>query len=415
MTNPTPGPVLYLAHYYPPSPQRFLADELMKWRALGLEVEVLAIRKPSAASISLMPIEIQNEIELSTYLGDVALRTWFRGLRACLKRPATAARVMMAVTFGKYPQQNGARLRLHALVTAARSLAVMGYVLKRQHRHIHCDFADDTATIALIAWKLADIPFSFRDYFSFNPQLIEEKVSAARFVLACSEQNRSSLLGRAPSAQRDRVVVDYLGVNLDEWPALPLPDSRLVVSIGNLQEKKGHVFLLQAIAQLQRQGIEVACVLVGDGPLRAFLEAAIGDLGLRDCVRITGFVSKEEVKGFIQTASVFCLPAVMATNGDTDGVPFVLMEAMAMGRPCVSTPIGGIDEVIRDGRDGFIVNPKDVVALADSLARLLDDPSLAQRLGRSARTRAEGLLDLDRNTRETFDLFDTALTEAHSP
>lgn len=404
-------PVLYLAHYYPPSPQRFLADELMKWRALGLQLKVLAIRKPSTESISLMPVEIQEEIGTSTYLADVALRTWFRGLRACLKRPAQAARVMMAVAVGRYPQQSGPRLRLHAIVTAVRSLSVIGFALRGRYRHIHCDFADDTATIALIAWRVADIPFSFRDYFSFNPQMIEEKVLAARFVLACSEQNRASLLARVPSAESDRVVVDYLGVDLDEWPHLPLPDSRVVVSVGNLQEKKGHLFLLQALARLRQQGIEVTCVVVGDGPLRDCLEAEIDALELRDYVRITGFVSKEEVKGFIRTAQVFCLPAVVASNGDTDGVPFVLMEAMAVGRPCVSTSIGGIEEVIRDGRDGFIVDQKDPVGLAQSLSRLFHDPSLAEQMGRSARSRAEELLDLDRNTRETFALFRAALTE----
>lgn len=397
--------ILYIAHYYPPAPQHFLADEITRWSDHGLDLAVLAIRPPDPQKLSLMPQDVRDEVHRTTYYSALSLGTWARGLLACLRHPGRALNALIRGSFGRYRRENTWRHRAHAFLTAWRSIAVLGFFIRGGFTRVHCDFADDTATIGLILRRIAGIPFSFRDYFSFNPQLIKEKVTAAEFVLACSECNRMSLLNAAPRSSGDRIFTDYLGVDLKEWVPSPLPDGPRVITVGNLQEKKGHTYLIKSIRLLRSRGIPVFCTFVGDGLLRQSLEEEIAAADLSDFVEITGYVSKGRVQELMSRSRICCLPAVIASNGDTDGVPFVLMEAMAMARPCVSTSIGGIDEVIRDGKDGFIVQQRDAEELADALETLLTNPHLAEGMARSSRHRAEHILDIDRNTYRTARLF----------
>lgn len=402
---------LYLAHFYPPAPQRFLADEVIRWRKGGLEIDVLAIKRPDATKLNLMSAEVLGELPHTTFLADLGIEAWIQGILACLRRPIAASSALLRVWTGRYPRINSVRLRAHAILTSFRVVPVLGYVIRRDFRHIHCDFSDDTATIAWVINRVSGIPFSFRDYFSFNPQLAVEKLRASRFTLACSQRNRAALLQFAPDIDPDKVMTSYLGVDLSDWVPCKRPTQPSIVAIGTLQEKKGHIYLVRAMALLRERQAGVKCYLIGDGELRDEIAAEIAQLRLRDLVEITGYLPKDRVREMMCSARVVAVPSVIASNGDTDGVPFVLMEAMAMGKPCISTAVGGIDEVITHGEDGLLVPQKDPSALADALFRLLKDVELAETMGRAARAKAEAQLDIDRNTADTAALLHRELAK----
>ncbi len=355
---------------------------MIEWRQQGLQLDVLALRPPLSERVVFLTRQHREEMATTTYLGQIGLLAWTRGLAVCMRHPIRSGRAFWEVWTAGYLRVNDLRHRVHAILTSIRAVAVIGHVSRRGYRHLHCDFSDDTATIALMVDSISRVGFSFRDHFSFNPQLIREKVSRSRFVLACSEANRVWLLRMSGEAHEDKVHTAYLGVDLSEWEPVPAPVGPQIVSVGTLQEKKGHAYLVRAMAILREKGVGATCVLIGDGDLRDSIVGDINRLGLQESIRVTGYLRQEEVASLLKESRTACLPAIEASNGDTDGIPVVLMEAMASGKPCVSTPVGGIDELISDGSDGYVVPQRDAERLAEALQPLLTDVSLADSMGR---------------------------------
>lgn len=166
-------------------------------------------------------------------------------------------------------------------------------------------------------------------------------------------------------------------------PADPKRPSNLILAVGRLTPKKGFDRLVAACALLQQDGREFRCEIIGEGRLRGELQAAIDANGLGDRVRIRSFVAQEDLVGWYRRAAVLAAPAVCTPNGNRDGIPNVVVEAMACGLAVVGSRVGGIPEMVEDGHTGALVSPGDVGALAGALAALLDDPERAERLGRS--------------------------------
>jgi glycosyltransferase involved in cell wall biosynthesis len=171
----------------------------------------------------------------------------------------------------------------------------------------------------------------------------------------------------------------------------------LLLAVGQLKEKKGFDYLLEACRTLLDQRIEFDCSIVGEGPMRNALEAKIAELSLQDHVALLGGLPHNVLIERYSEATIFVLPCVTATDGDRDGIPNVILEAMAMGLPIVSTRHSGIPEAVEHGRTGLLVPPRDSRALADALARLIADENLRVRLGRSGRSRVVEAFDVGAN------------------
>lgn len=399
--------ILFLAHYYPPSPQRFIAEELHAWERHGLTIDVFAFRRPSQERMRLLPSD--EAVDTARYyLTEIPRKMWWRGLMKALSRPGASARAFGCVLAGRFANHSTTRLRLQAALACFRSLPVIGLLIDSDYTWVHTDFADDTATVAWIANMITGTPFSFRDHFSFNPQLIERKVYDAALALPCCDANRRALLERvtdgAPVGERVRTL--YLGIDVNRWMSSGASqiDPPAIVCVGTLQQKKGQSVLVDACKTLIDRGYRFQCTLIGDGPLRSELEGQISSLSLEGVVAITGFASEEIVKEAIERCTIFCLPSVVTEDGDSDGIPIALMEAMAMERPCVSTEAGGIGELITNDVDGLLVRQRSVPELADALSRLLDDASVRERLGQTARTTIAQRFDLERNSRVAVEL-----------
>jgi glycosyltransferase involved in cell wall biosynthesis len=179
----------------------------------------------------------------------------------------------------------------------------------------------------------------------------------------------------------------------------------LIISVGRLIEKKGLSVLIDACAILQQKNYEFQCQIVGTGALESTLHQQIQDLGLQSCVQIVGARPQNEVFQLVQQAAVFAAPYVIGKDGNRDGLPTVLLEAMALGTPCVSTVVTGIPEVVRDGETGLIVGQYDAEELAIGLGQLLKDSALRVKLSTQARSLIESEFDICRNTEVLRDLF----------
>ena len=207
-------------------------------------------------------------------------------------------------------------------------------------------------------------------------------------------------------APTDRTHRIYNGLDLSAFPYHP-PINRPsnVVAVGRLVEKKGFPFLIEAIGLLRDRGIDCRCTLVGDGPLRPQLQKQVEDLGLTDRVQLAGVRPLTEVSAFLKGAAVLVAPSIISEGGDRDGLPTILVEGMALGTPCISTQVVGIPELIRDHETGLCVPPNDAKVLADAIAEMLGNPTMARLLADNARALIESEYDVHRNTARLRDLF----------
>jgi glycosyltransferase involved in cell wall biosynthesis len=234
---------------------------------------------------------------------------------------------------------------------------------------------------------------------------LRRKLRDAAAVVTVSDYNLEHLRGRF-GADAGRVRRIYNGLDLHDLCYSP-PDRRppIVIGVGRLVEKKGFSDLVEAAALLRKRGREFRCEIVGDGVLRGALADQVRRLDLEGHVELMGALPRGEVYRRVASAAALAAPCVVAADGNRDGLPTVLLEAMALGTPCVSTPVTGIPELVREGDTGLIVGERDSGALADALERLLDDERLSRRLARSARALVEAEFDIERNSvalREVF-------------
>jgi len=238
----------------------------------------------------------------------------------------------------------------------------------------------------------------------------KKKIRDAVFAVSISEVDREDVLARAGERWRDKIHVVRCGIDLAAWSGLERrPEPGRILSVGALREKKGHHVLVEACARLRDEGLDIHCEIVGEGPERDRLERRIAELDLGDRVRLLGALSPEETRERYRRAELFVLACVVAANGDLDGVPIVLMEAMMAGVPPVSTRLSGIPELIEDATSGLLAEPGDAAGLAARMKRLRGDPALRETMGRAATERAGRLCDASRNALAMVELLRGAL------
>lgn len=255
-------------------------------------------------------------------------------------------------------------------------------------QHIHAHWAHTATTIAMHASQLLNIGFSFtghaNDLFVHRIAL-REKVRRARFIVAISEFHRDLYvkLGGDP----ERIPVVYCGIDMANFTPRDQedvePDGRpRIVSVGRLVEKKGFGFLIEACKILADRGVDFTCTIAGSGPLLQDLREHIHCKGLEDRVSVTGeVVMQDQLPDLLRSADAFVLPCVRDSDGDMDGLPQVLIEAMACGAPVISTRLVGIPDLVRDGRTGFLVQTENVEELAEAMIALLAEPVRARGIG----------------------------------
>lgn len=270
--------------------------------------------------------------------------------------------------------------------------------------HLHAHFANKPTAIARYASVLMGVPFSFtahaKDLYLSAPDSIAGKAIRAEFITTCTGYNAAYLRDILLPADRDKVRTVYHGVDTKRFSpgaSRAAHDPHVIVSVGRLVPKKGHTHVVEAAKLLRERHVKFRLDIYGQGDLRPTLQEQIDEAGLAAAVRLHGARTQDELIDVYRRADAFVLAPVVAPNGDRDGIPNVLLEAMATGLPAVSTAISGIPEVITDGVNGLLVPSGDPAALADALACLITDPMVRQRLGKQASQSIRERFDAEEN------------------
>jgi glycosyltransferase involved in cell wall biosynthesis len=381
--------IAYLARELPCLSETFVVREIAALRRLGMEVKPFSIHPPDAVINPEIP-GLVAEVEVLArprkplfWLAHLALAVAFpRRYWGCLYDYVLRDRERQ----GKFWQ----RWKYFAVAPFAA-----WHFLSAGIDHVHTHFANVATTVSMMATRLAGISFSFTlhsYYESFiDNLLLPEKLVEAKAVVCTSRHYIDMLRQRYPQAAEARMELVRSGMYVE--PDIPGAHKRntppVVLSVGRLVGFKGFPTLIQACAALRDRGLDFECKIIGEGPDREKLANLIGSLGLEERVLLLGARQPAEVKTAYQQADLMVLASCASKDpgliGDRDGLPVVLMEAMAMELPVISTRIAGIPELVLDQKTGMLVDPDDPAGLAEAMARLLEDQGLARRLARAGR------------------------------
>ena len=286
------------------------------------------------------------------------------------------------------------------LARAVRSLGV---------GHLHAHWATAPTSAALVISRMMGVPFSFTahawDIFAGDGRLAE-KARAAEFIVTCTGANVNAIAGMIDPADRPKVILNYHGI--PEGPKRIAAGSGSgplrIAAVGRLVETKGFEHLVDSLGLVD---FALRLVIVGDGPARGALEKRARRFG--DDVRFEGIVANERVFEILAESDVFVMPSVIARNGDRDGIPNVMLEAMSLGLPVVASAISGIPEAVRDGSNGILVPPGDPVAIADALLQIRRDPAAATRMGAEGRSIIAETFSAEKNAGALHRIFERYL------
>jgi glycosyltransferase involved in cell wall biosynthesis len=277
-------------------------------------------------------------------------------------------------------------------------------------RHIHAHHANVASDVALLAASLGGEGWSWSftlhgpaELFAVAENRLPQKAELARFVICISDYARSQLMGMVGTEHWDKMRVVHCAVDLTRFRPVdrrPRAEVLQIVNVGRAVPEKGQAVLIQALAELARRGVEARLTVVGDGPQLAELRELADHLGLAGSVEFTGAVGQGEIVTYYERADVFAMPSF------AEGVPVVLMEAMATGLPVVSTRITGIPELIDDGESGFLVRPGRADELASALERVLGATAEERaEMGRAGRAKVEAEFAVEPVAQQLLDTF----------
>lgn len=281
--------------------------------------------------------------------------------------------------------------------------------------HLHAHFATSAADVARWIGHASGVPFSFtahaKDIFheSVSADALDALVGAAAFVVTVSDYNVEFLRRACPSAAQTPIHRIYNGIEPGRLrPTADARDAERILAVGRLVEKKGFDIFVDAIGRLRAERPGVRATLIGTGRCEADLKARIDARGLRDVITMPGAQTQDEVVAAMRRHTLLAVPCVVSGDGDRDGLPTVIIEAMALGLPVVATPVTGIPEIVQPGRTGVIVPQRDPAALATAMQALLDDAALRERLAAAGRALVEHEFDSTRNAVTLAALFTRA-------
>ncbi|MCB1791227.1 MAG: glycosyltransferase family 4 protein [Gammaproteobacteria bacterium] len=390
----------YVVKRYPRYSETFIVNEILAHEEAGLDIEIFALRGPEDTHFQDIISRVRAPV---TYLPDRLQKTsdFWGVLRDAAKVCPKIWPMMAAIS------ETDAREIAHGVALAA-------HAVERGITHLHAHFATSAATAARIASLCTGIPYSFtahaKDIFheSVDSEDLAAKINAASAVITVSDFN-VDFLNENYDIPHGRLRRIYNGLDLTRFPyAEPQNRPPVIVSVGRLVEKKGFEYLIDACALLQQRGTDFRCIIVGSGEFGAQLQQRIQEQGLGDTVLLMGSRPQREVIELVQGSAVFAAPCVVGDDGNRDGLPTVVLEAMALGTPCIGTDVTGLPEVLIDNVTGLRVDQRDADGLADAIGRLLHDGEARLRLSRAARQLIETLFNVRPNAAAVRELFKPA-------
>lgn len=376
----------FLVKTYPKLSETFILEEILGLERAGTSLTIFSLAQPTDEMTHAAVKQVKASVR---YAIPPGIKGWCGVVASHVSILAVhPIRYCRALAFALKPGTDvgiAAFLKAGALLPQLRAARVT---------HLHVHFASEPASVAEVIERMGDIPFSLsahaKDIYLAKPDNLARKLTHAKFTVTCTEHNREYLAKCAPTAttiERMYHGIDLARFSIDrqarDTDASTEPP--LIVSVGRLREKKGFGTLIEACKLLRDEGLDFRCDIVGYGEDLARLQQLISSFELDGIVRLLGKLTHDKVIDRYRAATLFALPCQVGSDGDRDGIPNVLLEAMAAQLPVVSTAISGIPEVIRDECNGLLVPPQNARALAGAIRTLIDDPALRARLSASGR------------------------------
>lgn len=364
----------YVLKRYPRYSETFIVAELLAHQAAGLEVEIFALRSPNETVR-------QPDVDLVRY----PVRYLALGPEKAHHRDAAAQ--------------------------------LAAWVEERDIDLLHAHFATSATSVAAEASALVGVPFTFtahaKDIYhaQVDTNALGQLIRKAARVVTVSEFNRAFLTDLAGTSL-DHVVRIYNGIDIERFPIGIAPRNGRILGVGRMVAKKGFGDLVAACGLLRDRGVAIGCDLVGSGPLEPALRAQVEHHGLIDQIQFHGVLPRDQVARLMAHSSVFVAPCVIAEDGDRDGLPTVLLEAMALGVPSIATDVTGIPEMMSHGTSGQIVGQHRPDQIADGIVRVLTDPAAAASWAANARGRVCRDFDLHRNAADLRAVFRGAIASS---
>lgn len=399
----------YLISQYPAISHTFILREILQLRDMGFEIHPASINSPDRPQAQLTEQE-QQEAKTTWYVkqqgvASAAIAT----LSVLLTNPAGFGRgLRLALKLGSLD------LRKLALNFAyfVEALMLGRWMRRLGLSHLHVHFATPAASVGLLCKAVFGIGYSFTvhgpdEFYDAPGYRLPEKLQGADFVVCISHYARSQVMKLSPVECWPKYDVSRLGVDPNRFsPAENKPENEAfeLLCVGRLTSAKGQHILLEALKLLVEAGRKVRLVFVGTGPDRPSLESQTSRLGLNQAVEFTGAINQDHILAYYAKADAFVLPSF------AEGLPVVLMEAMAMGLPCVTTHITGVPELIQNQVTGCLVAPSDVAGLAEAISYLIDHPDQARRIAKAGREKVMADYVLSRNVEGLAEIFRNRLS-----
>lgn len=405
-----PQSIAVVVKGYPRLSETFIAQELVGLENAGLNLHVFSLRHPTDGATHPVHGELRAPVTyLPEYLHHEPARVW-RAWRRARTLPGYAdARAAFLADLRHDPTRNRVRRFGQALVLAAELPAAV--------THLHAHFIHTPASVARYCAIITNLAWTCsahaKDIWTSNERELTTKLADARWVVTCTRAGHSRLRALAPRPQD--VHLSYHGLDLDRFST---PDADRaeaagrdgtrapveLVTVSRAVAKKGLDTLIEALARLPRQ-LAWRWTHIGGGGLSDSLRRQAERLAIADRIDWRGALTQQEVLRQLRASDIFVLPCRVARDGDRDGLPNVIVEAQSQRLPVVSTTVSGIPELIEDGRNGVLVAPDDVDALAAALAALIADPATRQAMGRLGEEKVRAQFDHRRSVSHLRDLF----------
>jgi glycosyltransferase involved in cell wall biosynthesis len=417
MTLPLPAAatrrMAYLSAQHPMLSMIFIVREIAQLEQLGFDIEVASINNSDRPRDKLTSVEAAQAdktyyIKAHGLAGALAAHA-----HTLLTRPLRYLRGWgYAISL--------ARLDLRALAMQGlyltEALMLGRWMQRRQLAHVHVHLGSQPATVGLLAKRIFDIGLSITvhgadEFYDAWRQHLPQKVANADFIVCISDFARSQLMFVSDYRHWQRLVVSRLGIDVSHFQPRPCTRTRAdqpfhILCVGRLSPAKGQQLLIEAVARLRAMGRAVTLDIVGAGVNEAVLKALVQEHGLAGVVTLSGAVNQDRIREHYARADCFAMASF------AEGVPVVLMEAMSMQIPCVTSHITGIPELITHGENGLLAPPSNVAGLVEQLDRLITDPALARRLGEAGRVQVQSHYDLQGNAVKLAAIFAERVTDS---
>lgn len=386
----------YVLKMYPRFSETFVVNEILALERSGLSLDIFSLRAPNDSHFHETLAQVKASV---TFVANEPLKgvdLWSDWHEAAAQLPQLWQTLASA---GEYEVRD-----VHQAVHLACRAKRAGLT------HLHAHFANIATNVAQLASRMAAISYSFtahaKDIFhdEVNTNRLREQILEASHVITISDFNHQVLSSLCPEAA-GKIHRIYNGLDLDKYPFSEQSGrSNEIIAVGRLVEKKGFDVLIDACGILRDQGLDIPCRIVGSGALKEALQHQIETLELEDQVRLEGPMTHGKIIETVSSASMFAAPCIVGSDGNRDGLPTVLLEAMALGTPCISTDVTGIPELLEHENTGLCVAQRDAEALAQAIRRLHADASLGRRLAVNARARIEQDFDNQKTGRQIAEL-----------